>query len=247
MNITRLSVNVNKIALIRNSRGGNIPNLLEAVQRIQEWGADGITVHPRPDGRHILYRDVREIKPLITTEFNVEGYPSPEFIKLVCEVQPHQVTLVPDPPNVLTSNQGWNVKENVKFLTSVIKELHANQIRTSIFIEPDEDSVLWAKETDTDRIELFTGHYAKAYESQSQLQEILKKYIKAAEKCIELKIGINAGHDLNLKNLTYFLENVPGVLEVSIGHALISDALYFGLQNVILMYKSKILRAFKLL
>jgi len=233
-----LSVNINKIALIRNSRGGNIPDVVKAAIDCQRFGADGITVHPRPDERHIKYQDVRDIKPHIITELNVEGYPSKRFLNLVLEVKPHQVTLVPDPPNALTSNQGWNVKENFSFLCDVIKELQSAGIRTSIFVETDLDNIEWAAKTGTDRVELYTEPYARLYEVDKE--KAIAPYVLAAKKVAETGMGLNAGHDLNLKNLRYFAQNIPNLLEVSIGHALISDALYFGLEKTIKMYKKQI-------
>lgn len=229
-----LSVNINKIALIRNSRGGNIPDVVKAAIDCQRFGADGITVHPRPDERHIRYQDVRDIKPHITTELNVEGYPSRRFLDLVLEVKPHQVTLVPDPPDALTSNQGWKVKENFSFLCDVIKELKSAGIRTSIFVETDLDNIEWAAKTGTDRVELYTEPYARMFNIDKE--KAIEPYIKAALKVKETGMGLNAGHDLNLQNLKYFAQNIPGLLEVSIGHALISDALYFGLEKTIKLY-----------
>jgi len=233
-----LSVNINKIALIRNSRGGNIPDVVKAAIDCQRFGADGITVHPRPDERHIRYQDVRDIKPHIITELNVEGFPSRRFLDLVLEVKPHQVTLVPDPPDALTSNQGWKVKENFSFLCDVVKELKKAGIRTSIFVETDLDNIEWAAKTGTDRVELYTEPYARMYNIDKE--KAIEPYIKAALKVKETGMGLNAGHDLNLQNLKYFAQNIPGLLEVSIGHALISDALYFGLEKTIKMYKNQI-------
>jgi len=234
-----LSVNINKIALIRNSRGGNVPDVVKAAIDCQKFGADGITVHPRPDERHIRYQDVRDIKPHIVTELNVEGYPSSRFMSLVLEVKPHQVTLVPDPPNALTSNQGWNVKENFSFLCDVIKELKSAGIRTSIFVETELDNIEWAAKTGTDRVELYTEPYARIYEIDKK--KAIEPYIIAAKKVEETGMGLNAGHDLNLKNLRFFAQNIPNLLEVSIGHALISDALYYGLENTIKMYKEQLI------
>lgn len=233
-----LSVNINKIALIRNSRGGNIPDVVKAAIDCQRFGADGITVHPRPDERHIRYQDVRDIKPHIVTELNVEGYPSRRFLDLVLEVKPHQVTLVPDPPDALTSNQGWKVKENFSFLCDVIKELKSAGIRTSIFVETDLDNIEWAAKTGTDRVELYTEPYARMFNMDKE--KAIEPYIKAALKVKETGMGLNAGHDLNLQNLKYFAQNIPGLLEVSIGHALISDALYFGLERTIRMYLNEL-------
>jgi len=236
--MTRLSVNINKIATLRNARGGNIPDVLQSAINCQEFGAEGITVHPRPDERHIKYQDVRDIKPHITTEFNIEGYPSRKFLDLVREVQPDQVTLVPDPPEAITSSEGWETRRHKNFLIDVITELKLHNIRTSIFCGTDLDMVEGAKDTGTDRIELYTEPYA--FEYPQNPEAAVEKFIKTAEFANELGLGLNAGHDLNLDNLRYFHQNVPGLLEVSIGHALISDALYFGLKNTIQMYLDKL-------
>lgn len=232
--MTRLSVNINKIATLRNARGGNIPNVKEAAINCQKFGAQGITVHPRPDERHIRYQDVREIRPVISTEFNIEGYPSQRFLDLVLEVKPHQVTLVPDSHDVITSNQGWNVIKYEKFLTDVITQLRHNNIRTSIFIETDLEQIQRAALTGTNRIELYTEPYADKYVSDRQ--KAIEPYIRAANKALALGLEINAGHDLNLANLSFFHESIPGLSEVSIGHALISDALYYGLEKTIQLY-----------
>ncbi len=231
---TRLSVNINKIATIRNARGGNIPNVLEAAINCERFGAQGITVHPRPDERHIRYQDVRDIKPVVKTEFNIEGYPNRSFIDLVLEVKPNQVTLVPDPPDVLTSNAGWDTIKNEFFLKEVISEFQNNGIRTSIFIETNPEMIKNAVKSGTNRIELYTESYATNYPKDKV--EALKPFIESAELANKLGLGINAGHDLDLNNLKYFAENIPGLLEVSIGHALISDALYFGLENAVQLY-----------
>jgi pyridoxine 5-phosphate synthase len=236
--VTRLSVNINKIATLRNSRGGNIPDVLQAAKDCQEFGAEGITVHPRPDERHIRYQDVRDIKPHITTEFNIEGYPSRSFLDLVLEVHPDQVTLVPDPPGALTSSEGWDTLKNQSFLIDVINELKASNIRVSIFTGTDLDLIEGAKLTGTDRIELYTEPYASAFLSGPEAA--IRNFFTASEFASRLGLGLNAGHDLNLENLKYFNDNIPGLLEVSIGHALISDALYFGLKNTIQMYLSKL-------
>jgi pyridoxine 5-phosphate synthase len=236
--MTKLSVNINKIATIRNARGGNIPDVLQAAINCERFGAQGVTVHPRPDERHIRYSDVRSIRPVITTEFNIEGYPSEGFINLVLEVLPHQVTLVPDPPDAITSNAGWNTIKNKEFLQQVIKRFHDSGIRTSIFIEPDAELIRHAKDTGTDRIELYTEPYATIFAKNKEMA--VEPFVKAARVAIEQELGINAGHDLNLDNLNWFAKNVPGLLEVSIGHALISDALYFGLENTIQMYLRKL-------
>lgn len=232
--MTRLSVNINKIATLRNARGGNIPNVKEAAINCQKFGAQGITVHPRPDERHIRYQDVREIRPVISTEFNIEGYPSQRFLDLVLEVKPHQVTLVPDSHDVITSNQGWNVIKYEKFLTDVITQLRHNNIRTSIFIETDLEQIQRAALTGTNRIELYTEPYADKYVSDRQ--KAIEPYIRAANKALALGLEINAGHDLNLANLSFFHESIPGLSEVSIGHALISDTLYYGLEKTIQLY-----------
>lgn len=236
--MTKLSVNINKIATIRNARGGNVPNVAEAAIYCQKFGAQGITVHPRPDERHIRYQDVREIKPIITTEFNIEGYPSQRFIDLVLEVKPNQATLVPDSHEVITSNQGWNVIKYERFLLDVVTELQHNGIRTSLFIDPDLEQIERAAATGTNRIELYTEPYASKY--QSDRAKAIAPYIRAAQKAGELKLELNAGHDLNLQNLRYFKDNIPGLMEVSIGHALISDALYFGLEKTIRLYLDQI-------
>ncbi len=232
--MTRLSVNINKIATLRNSRGGNIPDVLRAAVDCQRFGAEGITVHPRPDERHIRYQDVREIKPLIKTEFNIEGYPSREFLDLVREVHPHQVTLVPDPHDAITSNQGWNTVTHLEFLKDVISELKSQGIRASVFIGTEIKMIEHAALTGTDRIELYTEPYANEFPVDPP--KAVKPFVIAAEAAKSAGLGINAGHDLNLHNLKYFNNHVPGLLEVSIGHALISDALYYGLENTIQMY-----------
>lgn len=232
--MTRLSVNINKIATLRNARGGNIPDVVRAAVNCERFGAQGITVHPRPDERHIRYSDVRELKQVVTTEFNIEGYPSEDFIDLVSEVMPAQVTLVPDPPDALTSNAGWDTLQNKGFLKDIITGFHDKGIRVSIFIETDLHMIANAAETGTDRIELYTEAYASGFASSHK--EAITPYIKAAEEAKKNGLGINAGHDLNLENLKYFATRIPGLLEVSIGHALISDALYFGLENTIQLY-----------
>ena len=236
--MTKLSVNINKIATIRNARGGNVPSVTDAAIRCQEFGAQGITVHPRPDERHIRYQDVRAIRPIITTEFNIEGYPSQRFLDLVMEVKPHQATLVPDSHDVITSNQGWNVIKYEKFLHDVITELKHNGIRTSLFIETDLEQIERAAATGTNRIELYTEPYASKYPADPG--KAVGPYIRAAIKAAELGLELNAGHDLSLENLRYFKQHVPGLLEVSIGHALISDALYYGLEKTIQLYLEQI-------
>lgn len=232
--MTKLSVNINKIATIRNARGGNIPDVLKAAIDCERFGAQGITVHPRPDERHIRYSDVRAIKPAINVEFNIEGYPAGKFIELVTEVKPAQVTMVPDPPDAITSNAGWDTIKDESFLKEIIKEFHHHNIRTSIFIETNEKMIRNAAKTGTDRVELYTESYAVNYTVNRE--KAIKDFIMAAKVAGEVGLGLNAGHDLNLENLKYFALNIPGLLEVSIGHALISDALYFGLDNTIKMY-----------
>jgi pyridoxine 5-phosphate synthase len=232
--MTRLSVNINKIATLRNARGGNYPNVLDAAINCERFGAQGITVHPRPDERHIRYQDVYDIKPIITTEFNIEGYPSETFIDLVLDVKPNQVTLVPDPPDALTSNAGWDTIKHKDFLKKVISRFQSAGIRTSIFIETDTELIKHAAETGTNRIELYTEPYAANYSNNRE--EAIAPFIKAARAAEKVGLALNAGHDLSLDNLKYFNRNIPGLLEVSIGHALISDALYFGLENTIQMY-----------
>ncbi|HQH18819.1 MAG TPA: pyridoxine 5'-phosphate synthase [Bacteroidales bacterium] len=232
--MTKLSVNINKIATLRNARGGNLPDLLKVAQDCERFGAEGITVHPRPDERHIRYQDVIDLKPLVTTEFNIEGYPSQQFIDLVCKVKPHQVTLVPDPPEAITSNAGWDTIKNESFLKEVIAEFKKNKIRVSVFIDTDLLLIKNAIKTGTDRLELYTERYAKNYSSGKE--KAIADFIIAANVAKEEGLELNAGHDLNLDNLKYFSSGIPHLKEVSIGHALISDALYFGLENTIQMY-----------
>jgi pyridoxine 5-phosphate synthase len=232
--MTRLSVNINKIATLRNSRGGNIPNVLKAAIDCQKYGGQGITVHPRPDERHIRIQDVYDIKPVIKTEFNIEGYPSGSFIDLVTDVCPDQVTLVPDPPEALTSNQGWNTIKNESFLKEVIQEFHKKNIRTSIFIGTENKFIETAAETGTDRVELYTEPYAKNFPASRE--KAIAPFIEAALIAQKVGLGLNAGHDLNLDNLSYFNTNIPELLEVSIGHALIADAIYMGLEKTIHLY-----------
>jgi pyridoxine 5-phosphate synthase len=236
--MTRLSVNINKIATLRNSRGGNIPDVIKVAKDCQKFGAEGITVHPRPDERHIRYQDVRELKSVITTEYNIEGYPSESFLELVYEVLPKQVTLVPDPPGALTSSAGWDTIKNKDFLKKVIAGLRSKGIRCSIFTGTHIDFIKAAAETGTDRIELYTEPYASEYSGGKE--RAIEPFIKAAIAAGNFGLGLNAGHDLSLENLKYFSENIPGLLEVSIGHALISDALYYGLENTIQMYKRQL-------
>lgn len=235
----KLSVNINKIATLRNSRGGDNPNVVKVAIDCQRFGADGITVHPRPDERHIRYNDVREIKPIITTEFNIEGNPlEDKFVALVLETKPTQVTLVPDDPGQLTSNHGWDTIGKAAYLRQVISVFKSAGIRVSIFVDPVERMVAAAADTGTDRVELYTEAYAKYYHNNRE--EAIRDYIKAAETAQSNKLGLNAGHDLDLHNLHYFAVHIPGLLEVSIGHALISDALYYGLENTIQLYKRQL-------
>lgn len=236
--MTKLSVNINKIATLRNARGANVPNLLQLATDIQDFGADGITVHPRPDERHIKYDDVNELKPIINTEFNIEGYPNKKFIDLVRNVKPHQVTLVPDKPNAITSNSGWDTIKNYSFLKEIITELNLNSIRTSIFLDPNIKFIDSAAKTGADRIELYTEFYSKKFEINPNIA--ISNYISTANEAINFGLGINAGHDLNLKNIEFFSSRIPNLLEVSIGHALICESLYLGLENVINLYKSKL-------
>lgn len=233
--MVRLSVNVNKIATLRNSRGGDNPNVVRAAQACIEAGCHGITVHPRPDGRHIRRQDVFDLANILTVEFNIEGYPSPEFLDLVCQVGPTQCTLVPDPPEVLTSNAGWDLRGDNRSLTDVLKRLHDYGIRTSLFLEPDPDQVRRAKELGTDRIELYTERYARLFHTPER-DQVFNTYYQAALAAQEVGLGLNAGHDLNLDNLPYFAQHLPGLREVSIGHALICDALYMGLTQAVKAY-----------
>jgi pyridoxine 5''-phosphate synthase len=236
--MTRLSVNINKIATIRNSRGGNMPNVLEAALNCEKFGAQGITVHPRPDERHIRYADVREIRPRVTTEFNIEGNPNPRFINLVLEVKPEQVTLVPDAHNAITSNQGWDTVKYQDFLVDVISEFQRNGIRTSIFVDANLRMVEFAAKTKTNRIELYTEPYATDYPKNRD--KAVDPFVKAAELAKSIGLDVNAGHDLSLENLKFFAEKIPFLAEVSIGHALISDALYMGLEKTIQLYLAQL-------
>lgn len=233
--MTKLSVNINKIATIRNARGGELPSVVKAAEACENFGANGITIHPRPDERHITRRDVYDLKQVVSTEFNIEGNPYPEFIEMVLDVRPDQVTLVPDGPDVLTSNSGWDCIKNKDILTPIIDRFKSAGIRVSIFLDPIVEQVKAAKECGTDRIELYTEAYASNYTSDRELA--IRPYLEAALTAQEVGLGINAGHDLSLENLQYFSEQIPGLLEVSIGHALISDALYYGLNNTVQMYK----------
>jgi pyridoxine 5-phosphate synthase len=230
----KLSVNINKIATIRNARGGNTPDILKAAEKIESFGAYGITVHPRPDERHIRYQDVFDLKNLVKTELNVEGNPTASFVDLVLQAMPHQVTLVPDAPDALTSNAGWDTIKYANFLRDIISEFKKNGIRTSIFVDPLEAQIEGAKKTGTDRVELYTESFALNYNSNRD--NAILPYKNAALVAQQLELGINAGHDLSLENLRFFAEQIPFLDEVSIGHALISDALYFGLDNTVKMY-----------
>lgn len=236
--MTQLSVNINKIATLRNSRGGNVPDLLKVAGDLQSFGAQGITIHPRPDQRHIKYEDALALPEVLTTEFNIEGNPIPKFIDLVTRIKPDQVTLVPDAEDAITSNAGWHTVKHRDFLIEVISEFKSYGIRTSIFVDPDERMVEGAKETGTDRIELYTEAYAKHYPKSPE--KAIAPYAKAAKVANALEIGINAGHDLNLENTAFFAKNIPQLLEVSIGHALVSESLYLGFENVIPMYLQRL-------
>ena len=232
--MTKLSVNINKIATLRNARGGNLPNVVKSAIDLEEFGAEGITVHPRPDERHITYQDVYDLKPILKTEFNIEGNPIKSFIDLVISAKPAQVTLVPDAPDSITSNAGWDTMKNESFLKEVISEFQSHGIRTSIFIDANPDMIRHAIKTGTDRVELYTESYASEY--LSNREKAIAPFIESAKAANEVGLGLNAGHDLSLENLKYFAQNIPGLLEVSIGHALISEALYFGLENIVQMY-----------
>jgi pyridoxine 5-phosphate synthase len=232
--MTKLSVNINKIATLRNSRGGNVPNLLKVASDIESFGAEGITIHPRPDERHIKYQDARDLKNIVKTEYNIEGNPIKSFIDLVLEVKPTQVTLVPDAVDAITSNAGWDTINHQSFLKEVIQEFQQNNIRTSIFIDTDLKLIEAAAKTGTDRIELYTEHFASEFEVGNIAA--VKPYTEAAILANKLGLGINAGHDLSLDNIKFFKENIPNLAEVSIGHALIAESLYLGLENVVKMY-----------
>ena len=233
--MVNLSVNINKIATLRNARGGNVPDILKVAEDCQKFGADGITIHPRPDERHITKSDVFNLKPLVHTEYNIEGYPSREFIDMVINVNPHQVTLVPDGPEVLTSNAGWDTIKQHNFLKEIISEFKEKNIRTSIFIDPNLEMIEYAKLCGSDRIELYTERYAVEYNINKE--KSIQPYKEAADFASKLELGVNAGHDLNLENLEFFVKNIPNLAEVSIGHALISDSIYLGLENTVQMYK----------
>ncbi len=236
--MTRLSVNINKVALIRNGRGGNVPDVIQFARDSEKYGADGITVHPRPDERHIRYSDVRALKNAVTTELNVEGYPSERFLNLVSDIKPDQVTLVPDAPDVLTSDQGWDLRKHKKMLEEIIPALQMLGMRVSLFIDAETLRVKEAASLGADRIELYTGPFAEAYAQGDE--SIIENHIACANAARKYELGVNAGHDLNLTNLRFYAQNLPFLDEVSIGHALISDALYYGLQNIILLYKDKL-------
>ncbi len=234
--MTKLSVNINKIATLRNARGGNVPNVLQFAKDCQTFGAEGITVHPRPDERHIRYSDVFELRPHITTEFNIEGYPSDNFVKLVKTVLPTQVTLVPDAPDAITSNAGWDCIKNFNFLQELVDDFHEKDIRVSIFVGTEIDNILAAAKTGTDRVELYTEPYASNYKKSKEIA--IEPFVKAAQKAHECGLGVNAGHDLSLENLAYIHQQIPFLKEVSIGHALIADTLYLGLEKTIKEYKN---------
>lgn len=236
--MTKLSVNINKIATLRNARGGNVPDLLKVATDIQKFGAQGITIHPRPDERHIRYQDARDLKAIVYTEFNIEGNPQHNFIDLVLECKPEQVTLVPDAIGAITSSAGWDTVKNQAYLTEMIQEFKRNGIRTSIFVDPQLDMIEGAKQTGTDRIELYTEAFAHQFSLGNKSG--IDPYVKAAILANELGLGINAGHDLSLENIQFFSQNIPGLLEVSIGHALIAESLYLGLENVVNMYLQKL-------
>lgn len=237
--MTKLSVNINKIATIRNARGGNTPNVVQVAIDCERYGADGITVHPRPDERHITKQDVYDLAKVVKTEFNIEGYPDNRYMDLIKEIKPAQATLVPDPPNVLTSNAGWDTKTNQSLLTDLVQQFREIGVRSSIFIDTNLENIEFAVKTGVDRIELYTGPFADHYGSNPD--KAIESYVKAANLATELGLEINAGHDLSLDNLKFFKSKIPQLVEVSIGHALISDALYFGLENTIQRYKMMLL------
>ncbi len=236
--MTKLSVNINKIATLRNSRGGDLPNVVQFAKDVQRFGAEGVTIHPRPDERHIRYQDAYDLKPEVYTEYNIEGNPIPKFIEMVLAIKPTQVTLVPDSISAITSNAGWDTIKHKDFLVEVIQEFKMNGIRTSIFVDPDVKQIEGAKETGADRIELYTEAFAHQYSLGNR--DAIKPYAACAELSNTLGLGINAGHDLSLDNMKFFKENIPGLLEVSIGHALISESLYLGVENVIQMYLQRL-------
>lgn len=236
--MTKLSVNINKIATLRNARGGNVPDLLKVAKDIQQFGAHGITIHPRPDERHIRYQDARDLKSIVYTEYNIEGNPEKSFVDLVLEIKPTQVTLVPDAIDAITSNAGWDTVKHQFYLKEIIAEFHRNNIRTSIFVDPVRQMIEGAKATGTERIELYTEAFAHQYGLGNK--KGIDDYVASAKIANEIGLGINAGHDLSLDNIQFFKENIPGLLEVSIGHALISEAIYLGLENVVQMYLHKL-------
>lgn len=236
--MTKLSVNINKIATLRNARGGETPSVTEAAIKIQEFGAHGITIHPRPDERHITRKDVYDLKPLVHTEFNIEGNPHRDFIDMVLDVKPEQVTLVPDADDAITSNAGWDCEKNMDFLKSVITEFKNAGVRTSVFLDPNPEMVKFAAETGADRIELYTESYASNYSKNKE--EAIRPYVETAVEAEKFGLGINAGHDLSLENLKYFADNIPNLLEVSIGHALVSEALYMGMENTVQAYLKRL-------
>jgi len=236
--MTKLSVNINKIATLRNSRGGDVPNVVQFAKDVQHFGAEGVTIHPRPDERHIRYQDAYDLKPEVYTEYNIEGNPIRKFVDMVLDIKPTQVTLVPDAVDAITSNAGWDTIKNKDFLVEVIKEFKNNGIRTSIFVDPDLHQIEGAKETGADRIELYTEAFAHQYGLGNE--DAIRPYMECAGLANTLQLGINAGHDLSLDNITFFKENITGLLEVSIGHALIAESLYLGVENVIEMYLDKL-------
>lgn len=233
--MTKLSVNINKLATLRNSRGGNMPNLIKSVKDIESFGTQGITIHPRPDERHIRYKDAYDLKDVVTTEYNIEGNPIPKFVDMILDIKPTQVTLVPDAEDAITSNAGWDTIKHKGFLADVIKTFKDNGIRTSIFVDADIKMVKGAAQTGTDRIELYTESFAKGF-SEGKKTESIQSFIDAAKMANKMNLGINAGHDLSLDNIKFFKEHIPNLLEVSIGHALICESLYLGLENVVNMY-----------
>jgi pyridoxine 5-phosphate synthase len=232
--MTRLSVNINKIAVLRNSRGSNLPDLLKVAADCERFGAQGITIHPRPDERHIKYSDITPLKELVTTEYNIEGYPDQRFIDMILDIKPEQCTLVPDPPGVLTSNEGWNTIEYQTFLKDIVTTIQNNGTRVSLFLNPEEHLLQGAAKTGAERIEFYTGHFANEFEQDKY--KAVAPHTQASKIANQLGLGVNAGHDLNLNNLAFYKNNTENLLEVSIGHALICDALYYGLQNTIAMY-----------
>lgn len=237
-NMTKLSVNINKIATLRNSRGGNVPNVVQFAKDVQRFGAQGVTIHPRPDERHIRYQDARDLKPEVYTEYNIEGNPIDSFMKLVLEVKPTQVTLVPDAEDAITSNAGWDTLKHKDFLIDVVKEFKQNGIRTSIFVDPVLKHIEGAKETGTDRIELYTESFAHQFALGNK--DAVKPFAESAVLAHDIGLGVNAGHDLSLDNIKFFKDNIPNLLEVSIGHALIAESLYLGIENVVQMYLQKL-------